>query len=322
MKLKRVKEIELIPTSPFAFDPTFHKPDHFPSSDTAWEQGTRWQTMLWQGECLGLKFENKGTTQQPQINLHIFSERSLPKNILDSLIIEIRYRYDLDSDLSDFIKNFKNDKQLGPIIKKWPGLRPMSPQGLYEFLVIGIMLQNCTVKRSVSMTQTLFEKYGTLLEFDRKKLYCYWEPKVLEKISEEELRRLKIGYRAKSLKRINTPFSNCEIDELELRKKTKKEQREILLSLYGVGPATVGYILFEIFKHYDELSHISPWEQKIYSKLFFNQDPEKPVAVEKLLKYFERYGEYKQLAVHYLWEDLWWKRKNEKIPWLEKLIRL
>lgn len=22
-----------------------------------------------------------------------------------------------------------------------------------------------------------------------------------------------------------------------------------------------------------------------------------------------------------IWEDIWWKRKNEKIPWLEKEIR-
>jgi hypothetical protein len=28
------------------------------------------------------------------------------------------------------------------------------------------------------------------------------------------------------------------------------------------------------------------------------------------------------LAVHYIWEDLFWKRKYEEVDWLEKLIRL
>jgi hypothetical protein len=28
------------------------------------------------------------------------------------------------------------------------------------------------------------------------------------------------------------------------------------------------------------------------------------------------------LAVHYIWEDIWWKRRNEHISWLEKLVRL
>ena len=53
-----------------------------------------------------------------------------------------------------------------------------------------------------------------------------------------------------------------------------------------------------------------------------NVDPEKPVPVDKILKHFEKFGDYKQLAVHYIWEDLWWKRKNENIPWLEKEIRI
>jgi len=40
--------------------------------------------------------------------------------------------------------------------------------------------------------------------------------------------------------------------------------------------------------------------QKIYSKLFFNKSTDNPVSVEKILKYFERFDEYKQFAVHYI----------------------
>jgi N-glycosylase/DNA lyase len=199
----------------------------------------------------------------------------------------------------------------------------MSPQSLYEYLVIGIVLQNCTVRRSVNMMQVLFENYGIPLIYDGKKFYCFWEPKALTNVPEQELRDLKVGYRAKSLKRISDPFAKNEIDERELRTKNREEQREALINLYGVGPATVGYILFDVFKHYDELSHISPWEQKIYSKLFFDRDPSEPLSEKKLLKFFDqRFGEYKMLAVHYIWEDLWWRRKQQPIPWLEELIRL
>ncbi len=78
-----------------------------------------------------------------------------------------------------------------------------------------------------------------------------------------------------------------------------------------------------MFHHLDELNHISPWEQKIYSKLFFDSAPDEPVPVDQLLHLFnDRFGKYKMLAVHYVWEDLFWKRKHEGIEWLEKLIRL
>jgi len=322
MKLREVKRIKLVPLAPFHFDATVHKPDHFPSADSDWQPGARWQTMFCQGKKLGLKLENKGTVSKPEIILHVWSNTDLSNDFLKSLKEEIKYRYFLDLDLSEFTRKFKSDPFLGPIIKKWRGMRPLNYSSLYEYLMIGLVLQNCTVKRSISMMQTLLEHYGTLLEYDGQKLYCHWQPKSLKNVSEEKLRSLKIGYRAKSVKRITDSFLNGEINELELRKKTKEEQRGVLLDLYGVGPATVWYLLFDVFHHFDELNHISPWEQKIYSKLFFDKNPEKPVAVEKLLKYFEKYGEYKMLAVHYLWEDLWWKRKNESIPWLEKLIRV
>jgi len=105
---------------------------------------------------------------------------------------EVEFRYNLQLDLSEFYAAFENDTTLSPIMQKWRGMRPGHPSSLYEYLIIGIVLQNATVRRSMQMFKALIEKYG----------------------------------------------------------------------------------------------------------------------------------KYKQLAVHYIWEDLWWKRKNENIPWLEKLIRV
>lgn len=322
MKLRKIKTIELHPTAPFKFDPTFHKPDHFTSGDNYWEPGIRWQTWTWQGECLGLRFQDRGTLRKPGLQVDIYSAHKVTDSFISSLIDEIEYRYNLRLDLSGFYKRFERDKVLGPILKRWQGMRPGHPSSLYEYLMIGIVLQNATVRRSIQMFQALLEKYGTCLEYDGKKLWCFWEPGALHGTSEEELRALKVGYRAKSIKKIDDYFLQGTLDEFALRKKDRETQRQELLQLYGVGPATVWYLLFDVFHHWDFFNHISPWEQKIYSKLFFDQDPECPVEVAEILKHFEKFGEYKQLAVHYIWEDLWWKRKNEQIPWLEKLIRV
>ena len=35
-----------------------------------------------------------------------------------------------------------------------------------------------------------------------------------------------------------------------------------MLSLYGIGPASVGYILCDVFHHVDELNHISPGSKR------------------------------------------------------------
>lgn len=321
-QLNQEKVVEIKPTAPFVFDPTFHKPDHFTSGDNYWEEEIRWQTWNFTGNCLGIKFENKGTVGSPRIAVHIYSQKPLPKDLIDSLISELKYNYNLNLDLGNFYTKFKDDKVLGPIIKKWRGMRPGHPSSLYEYLIIGIVLQNATVRRSIQMFKALLENYGTPLEFDGKKLWCFWKPGRLKKVSYDDLRALKVGYRAKAIKIIDDQFSDGVLDEMELRKKDRETQMKELLKIYGVGPATVWYLLFDVFHHWDFFNHVSPWEQKIYSKLFFDKDPENPVPVEKILKHFEKFGEYKQLAVHYIWEDLWWKRKHEDIPWLEKLIRV
>lgn len=322
MKLKKISSIAIVPVTPFDFDSTFHKPDHFTSGDNYWEPGARWQTWAWQGQCYGLKFQNKGSVSNPKLQIDIYADKKVDNKIIASLANEIKYRYNLELNLTGFYKAMGKDKVLGPIFKRWQGMRPGHPSSLYEYLIIGMVLQNATVRRSIQMFKALLEKYGTLLEYDGKSLWCFWEPGGLQKVSEGELRALKVGYRAKSIKKIDDYFVQGTVNELELRSKDRETQMKELLKLYGVGPATVWYLLFDVFHHWDFFNHLSPWEQKIYSKLFFNNDPEHPVEVAKILKHFEKFGDYKQLAVHYVWEDLWWKRKNEDIPWLEKLIRI
>jgi 3-methyladenine DNA glycosylase/8-oxoguanine DNA glycosylase len=321
--LKVKQTIELVATAPFNFDATLHKPDHFPAADTQWEPGTRWQTMRWQGQPLGLRFENQGTVARPRIALSIWSARQLGQDFISELTDEIIYRYNLRLDLTEFYRKFKTHPTLGPVLYKWRGMRPLNYSSLYEYLIIAIVLQNATVRRSVSMMQALLEQYGTPLSCDGQKLYCFWEPNVMDTVTEQELRALKVGYRAKSIKRVTAAFVGKDIDEFELRSQSREEQRQALLGLYGIGPASVGYILSDVFHHMNELEYISPWEQRIYSKLFFDTDPDMPVPVEQLLAYFnEQFGEYRMLAVHYFWEDLFWKRKNEHVEWLDKLIRL
>lgn len=319
--LRPAAALDLVPTAPFDFDSTFHKPDHFTTGDSHWEPGVRWQTWGWQGVPLGLKFSRAGTVDQPAVHVDIYHTGSLDGAFLESLAAEIRYRYNLDLDLTGFYGAFADDPVLGPVLDRWRGMRPGHPSSLYEYLIIGIVLQNATIRRSIQMFAALLEHYGTLLDFDGKPLWCFWNPGDLAAVPEDELRALKVGYRAKSIKRLDDQFAQGLIDEFALRGQDLATQRRDLLRLYGVGPATVWYLLFDVFHHWDFFDHVSPWEQKIYSRLFFDRDPEDPAPVDALLAHFEQYHPYQQIAVHYLWEDLWWRRTRESVPWLDKLVR-
>ncbi len=322
MKLSLIQTTHIKPTTPFHFDSTFFKPDHFTTDDHEYEKGVRWQTMNWGGQRLGLKISDVGTLKKPSIKVDIYAKDKLDSEYIKSFEDEFTYRFNLDLNIKDFYNKFENHPSLRGPIKNLYGMRPGHPSSLYEYLIIGVILQNASVKRSIQMFRNLLSKYGEILEFDDKKLYCLWDVGRFNNVDEQELRDLKVGYRAKSIKRLDKEFYERDIKEEDVRKMNIDEQKDFLISLYGIGPATVWYILFDVFHRWDVFEHISPWEQKLYSQLFFNRDLDDLASVEELLEFINQFKEYKQLAVHYMWEDLWWRRQNgEVIDWLEKEIR-
>jgi 3-methyladenine DNA glycosylase/8-oxoguanine DNA glycosylase len=316
--LKKEASINISPKPPFNFDGTFNKPSHFPDGLSNWDRGKYWQAMRFGGQIHGLIFENKGSVKKPRITLKIYSDFTLGKEKIRQIQEELEWRFQLNEDLSEFSRMCRNDRRFYPISKKWEGMHSSCAHSLYELLMITILLQNATIRRTVQMMQTLLEKYGTRVRFGNREVFALWNPGDMEKVAEEELRSLKIGYRAKFIKRLSGDFS--KIDERGLRKMSKDDAEKELMKLYGIGPESARILLFEALHHYDTFKHIAPWQQKIYSRLFYN----KPlVSASKISSDINKaYSKYSMLAVHYIWEDIFWKRKAMHIDWLEKEIRM
>ena len=314
-------EVVLKPTPPFNFDGTVYVPHYFRTLDYEWQPNTMWVTLNLHRELFGLKMENKGSVEKPQIKLTIFSVKKPTAKQIKMVVEELNWRFGFDEDLSEFYKQFEHDKFLKPTFKRWRGMRANCANSLYELLIISIVLQNATVRRTVQMMNNLFNAYGRKLEFDNKELFAYWNPEDLNKVTEEELRALKVGYRAKMTKRISEKFAKGEIDELTLRKMETEDAKKELMKLYGVGHATAQIILSGYLRRYDTFDLKGRiWEQKILSKIMFNK---KLVPAEKITREFnDRYKEWRGLAFHYIFTDLFWRHKKKKIGWLEKEIRL
>jgi len=296
-------EIVLKPVLPFDFDSTVYVPHYFPTPDFEWQPNFMWKTLNFQGKLLGLKMENRGVTDKPTVKLTIYSKKELSDNEIEEIIKEVNWRYGFDEDISEFFIKFKNDRFLKPVFKRLKGMRNNCANSLYELLIISIVLQNATVRRTVQMMNNLFNAYGTKLRFDNKLLFAYWSPTDIMETSEEELRSLKVGYRAKMIKLVSEAFAKGEIDESKIRRMDTEDAKKELMKLYGVGPATAQNILSGYLRRYDvfDLKGKS-WEQKILSRLMFRKEL---VPAEEITEEFEkRYGKWKGLAFHYIFTDV------------------
>lgn len=321
IKLSRKKTVYIEPTSPFNFEGTFFKPSHFPSKLVYFSRGKLYQGIKVQNKFFGLVVSDGSHGNQLKIKVDIYAKSSISEEDLELLKSELIERYNLKGDISDFIRTYRRDRFLAGPIKRWRGMRPSSAYSLYGFLMVATVLQNATVRRSVQMLDNLLKEFGTKLKFASQELYVFWEPEDLQNVTEERLRELKVGYRAKNIKRITNDFISGVVSEKELRTKSEREDvKRSILQLYGVGPQSVSYILFEVFHFYDSLDQLSPWEGKIISQLLYGR---KTVSTDKILNIVDkRWGQWKMLAIHYLFEDIFWQRKHKTIPWLEDEIRM
>jgi 3-methyladenine DNA glycosylase/8-oxoguanine DNA glycosylase len=309
----------LHPVYPFHFGATVRKPSNFDSRCTDHAPGQYWQTMRWNGRIVGIRMTDIGEPAAPEVEVTIFSDEPLEPGYVSTLGTELRWRFDLDADLGEFYSRFADDPVLGGPLRRWAGMRMSSPYSLYEFLVVTVLLQNTTVRRTIAMQQALFETYGRRVRFDGRELFAFWQPSALSEAGEPDLRALKVGYRAKALTRISEVFARHEVDEYSIRGMSQDSARATLLKLYGVGPASVWYLLFSLFHYYDAFDVISPWEQRIYSRLLFDDEL---VPAEKILQEVRhRWGQWRMLASTYVFEDLFWRHADSPIPWLADLIR-
>lgn len=320
LELNHKKSFIIKPRAPYNFDASVFKPSHYPDPLKIYETGKYWFSIQL-NKSYGIKMENLGSVDKPKVRITIFSKAELQKDEIKQVIEELSYRFEFNYDISKFYKKFKDDKVLSPFIKRWHGMHGSCAQDLYGLLMVGIFLQNTVIKRTAQMTKDMLKKYGTNVKFDGKEVYGFWKPEDMAKVPEEELRKLKVGYRAKLLVKTSESFMKEKIDEYELRKLPIEEAKKKLIKLYGVGPETARILLHESLHNYGIFEHVAPWQQKIYSRLIFNKEL---VPAEKIIKYIKtRWGEWAVLAASYIWEDIFWQRKQgKKIEWLEKEIRL
>ncbi len=320
-KLQKICELGLEAIPPFNFKYTVYKPSHFPTKleDFDVVSESMYRTFrLSQSKIIGLKMKDLQKAKgKDGIMAEVFSNRELTEQDLQKVRGHINHAYGLNEDIESFYKTVANDPsiQQGPI-KNLRGMRVSCFETLFEILNISSMLQNTTVKRSEQMMSNMLSSFGRRVDYDGRQLYVFYTPQDIAQSSEQKLRELKVGYRAKFLMEIARHFStNVDLGE-KLKLMDFEEAKEELMEIRGVGPYSARIALFQYLRRPNEINFDS-WKRKIFSKCFFGNENEEVEKVEKEAK--QRWGDWMGYAGLYIIEDLfvrnpemqYWRKKNE-----------
>ena len=312
--LKNKKLFKLEYKEPFSFEKTFYNPSRYESGLEYYNGNDFYMSLSFLDLVFGLKFY---MNTDSQLIMELYSENKLSNRTTSAVVKEITFRFSLNMDYKSFHDNYSKDKFLSEVIKRNYGKHISSLYSLYENLIISVLLQNTTIKRTVDMTKNLLEAYGKRIEYDSQKLYALWTPKELN-ATDSDLRVLKVGYRAKNILRITDYFKSAP-DCLDYRELNENELEKELLKIYGVGKQTVFYSMLGTFHITGYLKHIPLWERKILSKYIFNEE----LCEEKYIVdwFHSTYANWCGYALSMIIEDVFFIHKSNPIPWMKKILK-
>jgi len=206
---------------------------------------------------------------------------------LEEIIINY---FDLDFDyesINDLLMN--NNPELKDIINYSKGLKMINEPKL-EVIISYILSQNNRVPQIKKALDNISKECGEKVIFNNKEYYLFPTIDNLKKISIEDFRNLKCGFRDKYL----YEFIHSDFDIDKISNLTSKEALDLLISMKGIGEKVASCILLFGYHRFDVFP-IDTWVKK-YMKDEYNIDTVKDIR--EFSK--SRYKEYSGLVIQYM----------------------
>jgi 3-methyladenine DNA glycosylase/8-oxoguanine DNA glycosylase len=283
--LRFVGKYRLPVRSPFNFRYTFWKPSHFQTELEYHTKLASWRTFRLGPTICGVRFE----MDKREIVATVYEKGPWSDKICDRLLKQINMAYGLSEDISPFLRAADREPLLNKAVKNLRGMRISCPENIFEIAIVSLLLQNTTVNRTEQMMFSLLDRYGKLVEFDGVTLRCFFSPKDMLKVTEEELReKCRLGYRAKYLPEFAKYFSAAKNDNL--RDMNQESAIAELKKIRGVGPYTADVITSHALRSHNTVA-LDVWNTKIISlELFGSNDVCPDMVRDKLNKIIPGYA--------------------------------
>mgnify|MGYP002509686607 CR=1 FL=1 len=177
--------------------------------------------------------------------------------------------FDLDRDYKSIKKEIGDaSPELMDIIEKNNGIRLLN-QDFFETLISFIISQNNQIPRIKKLVNDISEKWGSKSFSYIDNIYNFPDAGTMDKVTEEELRELKTGFRAPYIVDAVSRFNSGEINEEELRQADTAECEKKLCIIRGVGNKVANCVmLFSLGKR--DSFPIDVWMKRVLEQVYFN----------------------------------------------------
>lgn len=222
----------------------------------------------------------------------------------DYILIESNKEEDLENIILDYFdlnrdykiieqEIIKKDNKIKDAVSFSRGLK-MIHQDPFETLIAYIISQNNRVPSIANALNLLSMNYGEKVVFKDKEYYLFPTIDNLSKLSVEDFRNCKVGFRDKYLFEIIECINNKKLELDKIYDMSGDEALKYLINFKGIGMKVASCILLFAYQKFD-VYPVDTWVKK-YMKEDYN------IEGEKNIREFtnKTYGEYSGLAIQYM----------------------
>lgn len=254
-----------------------------------WEKKEDWYIGIISDRVLKIKQEKN--------KLYIFSSK-------EECLEEVVKRYfDINENYKKIEKEISIiDEHIKKAVNNTSGIRILN-QDFFEMIISYIISANNNIPRISKSIKEISKKYGKKVLFENEEYYLFPTCKELKNVTEEEYRKLGVGFRARYLKNAVNIMQDKKIDVEKLKLISTEKLKKELLNLQGVGPKVADCILlFSCGRK--EVFPIDVWVERVMHNLYFKNSKNK-VRKNDILKYAEvNFGKYAGIVQQHLFHNI------------------
>lgn len=148
----------------------------------------------------------------------------------------------LRDDLDEIRATAPADEPLQAAYETYPGMRIVRDP-FFGCLVSFICSAQMRVERIFGMQERLRREYGERVEFDDETYHAFPEPEALAAATEQELRDLKLGYRAPYVQQTAELVASGELTAADIEGRDYEDARDACTGFVGVGDKVADCVL-------------------------------------------------------------------------------
>ncbi|MFV0520802.1 MAG: DNA-3-methyladenine glycosylase family protein [Lachnospirales bacterium] len=200
--------------------------------------------------------------------------------------------FDLEKDYDVLKEILRKDNILNKAIEYGEGIRILN-QEHFECLISFIISQNNRIPMIKNVVRNLSVQYGDKIEDG----YSFPKIETLAKVSDEELRLCKTGFRSKYIIDCCNKIHSNEINLNEIEKLKSEDILEELLKIKGVGVKVANCVLLFSYGR-GESFPVDVWIKRAMEHFYFDGEEKNKDYIQKFGE--EKFGDLSGIAQQYI----------------------